>query len=192
MSGGVFQLGSLPEVAEDNPLKGTYDGYREVGDLPINQNFNIEFDLNVVSGTNKKDILIGTRLRDELIGGDNNDYLIAGLGNDYVSGGNGDDILNGTRRLAMGIGEIDVLEGGNGKDTFVLGKWNQAYYIGEGDLDYALIQDYNSKDTIWLGSDEFTLDSENYTFGGQTGTAILVDNDLVAFLVDVTPDMITI
>ena len=49
----------------------------------------------------------------------------------------------------MGQGEIDVLTGGAGKDTFTLGGGNNhsgyigPFYLAAGNSDYALISDFN-------------------------------------------------
>jgi hypothetical protein len=69
-----------------------------------------------------------------------------------------------------GTGQIDTLIG-NGVDQketiFVLGngtvlnETSQTFYLGEGDADYALIQNFQNRDRIYLGSDvsEFTLET---------------------------------
>ncbi|NEP28363.1 MAG: hypothetical protein F6K49_42845, partial [Moorea sp. SIO3I6] len=61
-----------------------------------------------------------------------------------------------------GVNEIDILTGGAGADTFVIGDQNNAYYVGAGLFgfnDYAVITDFQS------GTDEIQLKSGiNYTF----------------------------
>ena len=59
-----------------------------------------------------------------------NDVIYGGVGSDLLQGGAGDDVLYGTDAIAAGYFEIDILGGGSGRDTFVLGDVNQAYYRG--------------------------------------------------------------
>ncbi|MGB5913499.1 MAG: hypothetical protein WBG63_01445 [Phormidesmis sp.] len=46
--------------------------------------------------------------------------------------------------IAAGYLERDILIGGSGADTFVISNANQAYYLGGGDKDYALVKDFNT------------------------------------------------
>ncbi len=81
-------------------------------------------------------------------GSSGNDNLYGNSGNDALYGGAGNDTLNGTDGIAAGFLERDILVGGAGADTFVVGDANGAYYLGNGDRDYALIQDFNSSTDI--------------------------------------------
>ncbi len=72
----------------------------------------------------------------------NNDNLMGNGGHDTINGGAGDDIINGTDGIVAGYLERDVLNGGDGADTFVLGDKTQAYYANGGAQDYAVIQDF--------------------------------------------------
>lgn len=58
------------------------------------------------------------------------------IGSDTLLGGDGNDILNGKSYW----GAIDILAGGSGADTFVLGN-QRVYYQGSG---YATITDFDS------------------------------------------------
>ena len=64
---------------------------------------------------------------DILTGNAGNDVIFAGTGDDLVRGGDGDDVLLGTafptsRTLGpVDLGEVDQLEGGAGRDVFLLG-----------------------------------------------------------------------
>ena len=119
-----------------------------------------------------------------------NDYLVGGSGNDSLNGDEGDDILNGTDNIAVGLGEIDSLTGGGGADLFILGDANQAYYGTQGNLDYAIIKDFNANvDTIQLygsSSNYQTSLQDNAVFlymtqgGGQDLTAIFEDTTSLA------------
>ncbi len=198
-SKGTFALGSLPEVPDSNPLKETYYDFlrNEVGELTITQTYNFQFDLNEVTGSNKNNSLKGTAGRDKIEGGNGRDRLTGAGGNDYLDGGNGRDILNGTGPGLRndGSGEIDVLRGGDGKDIFVLGQGSKTYYLGGGDSDYAIIEDFNTDDDLFrLGSRPCKYDlNEDYTIGGRDGVGISLHGDLVAIVVgelsadDLTP-----
>ena len=41
-----------------------------------------------------------------------------------------------------------MLVGGAGEDTFILGDAIQSYYLGQGNEDYALIQDFNEAEDL--------------------------------------------
>ncbi|MEM9217341.1 MAG: NF038122 family metalloprotease [Cyanobacteria bacterium P01_F01_bin.150] len=63
----------------------------------------------------------------------------------------GDNILNKTDSLTLGRGEKDTLVGSGAADTFIVGDRTQAYYLGNGEQDYARIQGFNSaQDRIQL------------------------------------------
>jgi hypothetical protein len=84
-----------------------------------------------------------------------NDDLTGTTGNDVLWGGLGNDRLNGAGADDAGQDEIDMLCGGGGKDTFVLGDATTGFYDdGTGALgvqDYATVLDFNKKqDTIQL------------------------------------------
>ena len=64
--------------------------------------------------------------------------------NDTLHGNNsGRDTIVGTTGVARGVGERDVLIGGNASDTFVLGDTHGSFYVGQGNADYAQIQNFN-------------------------------------------------
>lgn len=79
-------------------------------------------------GNQGNDLLSGSRGQDTLDGGIGNDVLTGRKNNDVLTGGDGDDILIGTNEDALGIGEIDVLSGGAGRDKFILGDTKNVYY----------------------------------------------------------------
>ena len=143
---------------------------------------------DVLSGNLNNDYLDGEKGQDIVIGGDGNDSLFGGLGNDVLKGDNGNDIITGVDINAInpGIEEIDTLTGGGGSDIFVLGDVNNTYY-DNGDLDYALIADFNaSEDSIQLQgkADDYVL--VPFSQANQTGTAIYrqnsVQNELIGIL----------
>ncbi|UTF48808.1 cadherin-like domain-containing protein [Desulfomicrobium sp. ZS1] len=67
---------------------------------------------NLIEGRGGDDILSGLAGNDTLDGGAGNDTLIGGAGDDLLIGGEGDDLLVG--------GITDVVDGGDGFDTFRL------------------------------------------------------------------------
>jgi hypothetical protein len=102
------------------------------------------------------DILQGGSGDDQLFGGivagdlsfnpfpDESDNLVGGSGNDYLDGDVGNDYLLGTDSIARGAGELDILTGGGGSDTFVIGDKLSAYYTqGGASQDFALILDFS-------------------------------------------------
>lgn len=77
------------------------------------------------------------------------DNLNGTTGNDMLFGKGGSDILLGT--TGSGLGEIDILMGGAGSDTFILGTVTSVLYVdaksmNPGLSDYALILDFNPKE----------------------------------------------
>ena len=108
-----------------------------------------------------------------------NDTLYGGSGNDTLEGGAGNDVLDGTDAIAAGYFERDLLGGGLGADTFVLGNADQAYYLGGGDRDFATIQDFKaSEDLIQLhgsaGDYSQQQQGNNTYLYHQTGSSELV------------------
>ncbi|MEM9005604.1 MAG: matrixin family metalloprotease, partial [Cyanobacteria bacterium P01_F01_bin.86] len=101
---------------------------------------------DTLRGVNGNDRLEGGAGRDRLEGGTGNDKLFGGQGRDQLFGGNGNDLLRGNK--GTGKNEKDVLRGGGGADTFVLGDKSNVFYNDRkantlGASDYALIQDFN-------------------------------------------------
>jgi hypothetical protein len=132
-----------------------------------------------LKGGDGEDFLDGGEGKDRLYGGDLNDELIGGSGNDYIDGGDGNDEIIGVDRTTFGVGERDRLKGNVGKDTFILGDTERAFYndgnnANAGKSDYAIIEDFNQdEDFIQLFAGE-----EDYYFGAIGGsTGIYIDND---------------
>ena len=128
---------------------------------------------DVAFGEGGNDTVFGGEGNDELSGGGGDDQVIGGIGDDRVSGDRGNDTLIGVdsavAAFGFGRGEIDTLEGGRGRDTFVLGNQSQSFYddgdfLTEGSADYALIKDFNAD-----GTDKIQL-------SGSAGDYILVDS----------------
>ncbi|MGV0108503.1 hypothetical protein [Nostoc sp. DSM 114167] len=99
----------------------------------------------------------GTNGNDTVTGFGEGNKLIAGLGFDVLSNGS----------TVAGVGQIDTLIGTQGQDVFLLGhptlssltSTPQQFYVGGGNTDYALIQNFKR------GSDKIVLEgaAQNYT-----------------------------
>ncbi|MDZ8105747.1 MAG: calcium-binding protein [Nostoc sp. DedQUE12a] len=77
----------------------------------------------------------GGRGNDTLSGGNGNDSLFGDEGNDFLAGGVGNDTLEGARISNLGRGEVDVLIGGAGRDTFVLNNfYDDGNNLTDGDI----------------------------------------------------------
>ena len=129
----------------------------------------------------------GTRFNDILIGVEAPDVVVGLGGSDVLRGMGGNDTLIGVNASGKNPGrnEIDVLYGGTGADTFVLGDFDGGvYYLdrgskGGGKKSYAGIQDFEDGDKITLRCyemGEYELD-KNYRVGNVTATAIYYNKD---------------
>jgi len=129
----------------------------------------------------------GTRFNDILIGVEAPDVVIGLGGSDVLRGMGGDDTLIGVYAVGKNPGrnEIDVLYGGAGADTFVLGDFNGGvYYLDEGSRgggrkSYARILDFEDGDKVTLRCykmGEYNLD-KNYRVGNTIATAIYYNKD---------------
>ncbi|MGD1863210.1 MAG: NF038122 family metalloprotease [Phormidesmis sp.] len=107
-----------------------------------------EFDNGLIKASESSDVIFGGDGNDTIYGNSGNDTIEGGLGNDVLKGGIGDDWLDGSDAIAHGTFEYDILGGGLGADTFVLGNATQSYYIGDNNNDYALIKDFDSETDI--------------------------------------------
>lgn len=129
----------------------------------------------------------GTRFNDILIGVEAPDVVVGLGGSDVLRGMGGNDTLIGVNASGKNPGrnETDVLYGGTGADTFVLGDFDGGvYYLdrgskGGGKKSYAGIQDFEDGDKITLRCyemGEYELD-KNYRVGNVTATAIYYNKD---------------
>ena len=151
-----------------------------------------------ISGTFGDDFLYGRRGDDDLSGLSGNDSLYGergddnlygGLGNDKLYGGEGDDYLYGIDfnsslpSTNSGAGEIDLLVGGFGNDTFFLGSNLQAFYASAQDADYATIADFNSaEDTIVLNGSASNYRVLQTTGSLPSGLGIYRNTELIAIV----------
>jgi von Willebrand factor type A domain len=118
---------------------------------------------------------IGTNFNDNISGNTLSNKIDAGAGNDIIAGVN-------PKAANPGVGEIDTLTGGAGKDTFVLGDGSKVYYddgnvTTPGLADYALITDFNTSqgDLVKLSGliSQYSLD--NSPIGGISGQALFLN-----------------
>ncbi|MGF1938374.1 MAG: SdiA-regulated domain-containing protein [Nostoc sp. ChiQUE02] len=101
----------------------------------------------LIDGGSGNDYLDGKGSADVLLGGDGNDTILGGLGSDALSGGNGNDRLIG---WGGGTKEIDLLNGEQGADTYVLGDASSVFYTKSGNSDYADVINFQANDQIQL------------------------------------------
>jgi subtilisin family serine protease len=122
-------------------------------------------------------------------------------GSDTVAGTSGADTIFGVLQSGgdLGRSEVDVLTGGGGADTFVLGDARGRFYddgrsVNAGTSDYARITDFNSAegDKLQLAGSAGDYLQHVTTIGGVTGLGIYFDtnnnnvwgtrDELIAFL----------
>ncbi|MEL6556185.1 MAG: SBBP repeat-containing protein [Cyanobacteria bacterium J06621_11] len=136
-----------------------------------------------LKGGKGNDVMYGQDGEDKVEGGDGNDQLYGGRGDDEVKGGDDNDIIFGIdiEDPLLGRGERDKLKGEDGRDLFVLGTTDGVFYQGNGDSDYALIDDFKADkgDRIQLSG---SLGS--YTLEGKKGNEIFYQGDLVGIVKD--------
>ncbi len=139
---------------------------------------------NLIEGTTQNDILNGDRKSNNLAGLAGNDTLngyggddniIGGAGNDILFGKMGSDRLNGTDSQNRGSQEYDVLKGGLGKDVFVLGDSDGAYYISDGNRDYAKINQ-----GFVLGEDTVELSGSRDDYSMRNNKLFFNNDELIA------------
>jgi Ca2+-binding RTX toxin-like protein len=128
---------------------------------------------------------------DNLTGGNGNDELLGDRGNDIIFGGFGNDRIQGAESTNLGRGEIDVLIGGGGRDTFVLDNfYDDGNIFFDGDVtnffnnidgtgDFARILDFQvGEDLIQLSGSRSSYQLKPITNSLQGGRA---DRDMGVF-----------
>ena len=138
-----------------------------------------------IFGGSGNDRIFGGSGNDSLKGGSGRDTIRGGSGNDTLDGGSDEDTLIGTNSRDRGRGEVDRIRGSkgdSGADVIVLGDSQGAYYLGNGNSDYALIDRFDfrgsNRDTIQLAGS-----SLNYNFDRRgSDTRIFFNNDLIAIV----------
>ena len=151
---------------------------------------------DTITGGVDNDELFGDAGSDSIFGGTEDDTVNGGEGNDTLEGGFGSDSLTGDAgndRLVgvdtsnpgdelsgFGTSEVDILSGGAGHNTFVLGDETNVFYddgdpltVGESDL--AFITDFDAgRNTIQLNGS-----ADNYILDFFTSTSGTINADLL-------------
>ncbi|HEY9691409.1 MAG TPA: putative Ig domain-containing protein [Oculatellaceae cyanobacterium] len=164
-----------------NFATGTGSGGEAQGDALSN--------MENLTGSKFNDALTGNSGNNVIYGNSGNDTIFAGGGNDTFYGGDGIDILTGASLTKFGVGEIDILTGNAGADSFVLGTnagvlYNDGVSTNAGLKDYARILDFNvAEDVVQLtdGLSYYLGAAPTGTYSG-SGTGIFIDNDGTAGL----------
>jgi uncharacterized repeat protein (TIGR01451 family) len=147
----------------------------------------------IINGNSGNDSMFGSGGTDNMNGGFGNDLLVGGSGNDFLDGQIGDDTLDGAC-TTLGVDQQDRLSGGPGSDLFVIGNQLGAFYLGNGDLDFAYITDFNpAVDTLQLNGAaiDYTTMQTSVMFNNLniTGQGIFQGGDLVAILQQSAADL---
>jgi len=119
----------------------------------------------LINGGAGNDYLDGKGGADILLGDGGNDTILGGLGKDIVSGGDGNDRLIG---WGGGTNEIDILNGDQGADTYVLGDNTSVFYASSGKSDYADILNLQTSDRV-----ELKGVANNYSLGSASAVSIV-------------------
>ncbi|WP_196511933.1 choice-of-anchor I family protein [Nostoc sp. NZL] len=117
-----------------------------------------------IDGGKGNDYLDGKGSSDMLLGDDGNDTLLGGTGSDIISGGDGNDLLIG---WGGSTNEIDLLNGGKGADTYVLGDATSVFYTSSQNRDYANIVNFQADDKIQIKGL-----ANNYSLGSASAVSI--------------------
>lgn len=140
-----------------------------------------------LGGNGGNDKLYGESGNDTLSGGSGSDYLSGGYGNDYLMGGSGNDYLKGSFSTYHDSYQYDLLWGGSGADTFILGSSYSNYYQGMG---YATITDFNWAEGDKIRVDgyasDYSLKKGNWSGGSASDTLIQYKGDTLAIVEDTT------
>jgi Tol biopolymer transport system component len=144
---------------------------------------------DTLAGNLGNDFLRGGAGNDSLLGSQSNDSLVGGVGNDTLLGGDGNDLVDGSGYWR----DLDILSGGNGADTFVLGS-QRVYYLASG---YATLTDFSSiqgdKIQVKGNSSQYQLRQENLVGTEALDTAIYyVGNGAANNLIGVVQDSLDV
>lgn len=129
---------------------------------------------DLIDGWTGNDQLFGDSGNDILLGYTGNDSLLGDVGTDLLVGEAGDDLLQGYGQTEF---EYDILSGGVGADTFVLGDASGVFYKESG---FATISDFE-----WTEGDKIQVfgsisDYSLSEFDG--GMDIFYHNDLIGYV----------
>ncbi|NEQ51918.1 MAG: hypothetical protein F6K11_17560 [Leptolyngbya sp. SIO3F4] len=181
---------------------GIYNLSTEIANLTGLYNEDIRNFENIYTGAGVDNIIgtsannrIDTGAGDDTINaGSGNDYILGGTGNDTIVGGLGNDIINGTTHAAQGTGERDILTSSSygDSDTFVLGQNGRVFYNDQGEVDHAIIQDFDVHDFFGDIADKIQLlgsaasySLSNVSVSGIAGAGIHFAGDLIGIVQNV-------
>lgn len=135
---------------------------------------------DISNGGNGNDRLYAGTGNDKVDGGAGNDSVVGGTGNDTLRGGGGQDKLIGIYNSGAnpGAGDVDILIGGEGADTFVLGDAKNVYYAdGPATSNYAVVRDFDQSEGDVL---QLNGQASDYSLGSSSrelpnGTALIYE-----------------
>lgn len=138
-------------------------------------------------GTPGSDILLGNPIE--------NNILWGRTGDDTILGVNPGDAEPGAGKIDVMLGD-SVPGGAPGRDLFILGDENNAYYASQGFSDFAVITDFQtSLDTIRLHGTASTyrlIPFNSVSSSFQNGTAIFLNKPLVGYPNIEVPELVSI
>jgi Domain of unknown function (DUF4114)/von Willebrand factor type A domain/Calx-beta domain len=152
--------------------------------------------------TNTSGASADTKIK-SLIGTKFNDVISGNRLNNNLQGGDGDDTISGVsdNPIDFGKGEIDILTGNAGKDSFILdyGYYDDGNSLAPGIDDYVIITDFNpAEDKIILGSQPTRYRLAASPITGVAGQALYFDkpgeepDELIAIIQGVNSNNLTL
>lgn len=144
---------------------------------------------DVLFGGDASQVIEGGEGEDWLNGNEGKDLLLGGTGEDLVHGGKGDDLLTGDEGDDLLSGDLgdDILIGGAGSDVFALskGRGTDTILDFQDGIDRFLLVPQVGDELLPIEelTPSFVADGNN--------TNILLGNDVIAKVNNITPDRIT-
>ena len=130
--------------------------------------------------TQQYNFIEGTDGKDNIEGTSDADIITGNSGSDTIHGGDGDDVIAGSGCEPGNLYEEDNVSGGAGKDLFIAGDGQRAYYTANGVHDCLVIHDFNaSEDSLQLHGSP-----EDYTFEITDGVNVVISyqGDMIVLL----------
>ncbi|MBD2664248.1 hypothetical protein B6N60_01211 [Richelia sinica FACHB-800] len=156
----VYYVDNLLDVVKENNGAGIDTVYSSALNFTLAENVeNLRLTGNGnISGT-------GNELNNAIAGNRGNNTLIGGIGYDQIIGGAGNDLIIGT--TVDTVQDIDILTGGLGADTFVLGSIDGVFYNYLGARNYARIEDFSlsQNDAIQMYGDASQYSLKTFSDG---------------------------
>ena len=132
--------------------------------------------------TQQYNFIEGTDGQDNIEGTSGADIITGNNGSDTIHGGDGDDVIAGSGCEPGNLYEEDNVSGGAGKDLFIAGDGQRAYYTANGENDCVIIHDFNAlEDSLQLHGS-----AEDYTFEitGNKNIVISYQGEMIVLLRD--------